>query len=223
MNLLQTVVESLLFYHPAVWWVSGVIRIEREKCCDDLVVALQGDAREYARALLTLEEQRVSRLEPMLAANGGDLMERIQRLAVHSEEPRSLGSVMAVVGVLTALGCLTAFGQNTSGAFDTWLTQDAAYIIKDNEKQAFRQLKTDAQKEKFIAEFWANRDPSPATPDQNEFKDEHYRRIGYANQKFATKLEGWKTDPGRVYIFGERVIIEFKVSDGEYTWTRDPQ
>ncbi|MCX6614135.1 MAG: GWxTD domain-containing protein, partial [Acidobacteria bacterium] len=106
---------------------------------------------------------------------------------------------------------------------------------------------TDAQREKFIAEFWAKRDPSPATPDKNEFKDEHYRRIGYANQKFATKIEGWKTDRGRVYItygppdeiemhpgraswlykridgVGERVIIEFKVSNGEYTWTKDPR
>ncbi|MCX6609645.1 MAG: GWxTD domain-containing protein, partial [Acidobacteria bacterium] len=192
-NLLQTVVESLLFYHPAVWWVSGVIRQEREHCCDDLVVALQGNARDYARALLTLEEKRATRLEPVLAANGGDLMERIQRLAGHREEPKSLGGAM----VLVVVGCLAAFGQTSSEA---WLTQDVAYIIKDNEKQTFRELKTDAQREKFIAEFWAKRDPSPATPDKNEFKDEHYRRIGYANQKFATKIEGWKTDRGRVYI-----------------------
>jgi GWxTD domain-containing protein len=246
-NLLQTVVESLLFYHPAVWWVSGVIRQEREHCCDDLVVALQGNARDYARALLTLEEQRATRLEPALAANGGDLMERIQRLAGHREESRSLGGVMAIAGVLTALGCLAAFGQKSSGPYDMWLKQDVAYIIKDDEKARFSSLKSDAEREQFIVQFWAKRDPSPATPGKNEFKDEHYRRIGYANQKFATKIEGWKTDRGRVYILygppdelemhpdraswlyrsipgvGERVIIEFKLVGGEYVWTRDPQ
>jgi GWxTD domain-containing protein len=239
-NLLQTAVESLLFYHPAVWWVSGVIRQEREHCCDDLVVALQGNARDYARALLTLEEQRATRLEPALAANGGDLMERIQRMTGHREEPKSLGGVM----VLVVLGCLAAFGQKSS---DLWLTQDVTYIIKDDEKARFKTLKSDAEREQFIVQFWARRDPTPATPDVNEFKDEHYRRIGYANQKFASKIEGWKTDRGRVYIIygppdelemhpdrtswlyrsipgiGERVIIEFKLVGGEYVWTRDPQ
>jgi bla regulator protein blaR1 len=58
-NLMQSVVESLLFYHPAVWWVSSVIRNEREHCCDDLVVALEGDPRGYAAALLALELGRV--------------------------------------------------------------------------------------------------------------------------------------------------------------------
>ena len=239
-NLLQTAVESLLFYHPAVWWVSGVIRQEREHCCDDLVVALQGNARDYARALLTLEEQRATRLEPVLAANGGDLMERIQRMAGHREEPKSLGGVM----VLVVLGCLAAFGQKSN---DIWLTQDVTYIIKDDEKARFKTLKSDAEREQFIVQFWARRDPTPATPDVNEFKDEHYRRIGYANQKFASKIEGWKTDRGRVYIMygppdelemhpdraswlyrsipgiGERVIIEFKLVREEYVWTRDPQ
>jgi GWxTD domain-containing protein len=238
-NLLQTVVESLLFYHPAVWWVSGVIRQEREHCCDDLVVALQGNARDYARALLTLEEQRATRLEPVLAANGGDLMERIQRLAGHREEPKSPGGVM----VLVVLGCLAAFGQNSSNA---WLNQDAIYIIKDDERARFKTLKSDAEREQFIVQFWARRDPTPATPAVNEFKDEHYRRIGYANKKFATKVEGWKTDRGRVYItygppdeiemhpdnakwlykriagVGESVIIEFKIQGGEFIWTRDP-
>ncbi len=246
-NLLQVTVESLLFYHPAVWWVSGVIGGEREKCCDDLVVALQGDAPEYARALLTLEERRATRLEPMLAANGGDLMERIERLAGHREEPRSLGGVIAIVGLLTVLGCLVALGQKPGGPYEMWLKQDVSYIIKDAEKAQYNKLKTDADREKFIVEFWAKRDPSPATPNENEFKEEHYRRIAYSNQKFATKLEGWKTDRGRVYIqygppdeiemhpgraswlyksiagVGERVIIEFKVVDGEYKWTRDPQ
>jgi beta-lactamase regulating signal transducer with metallopeptidase domain len=79
-NLLQTAVETVLFYHPAVWWVSAQIRLERENCCDDLAVQSCGDALDYARTLAQLEELRV---DPglALAANGGSLLARIQRLA----------------------------------------------------------------------------------------------------------------------------------------------
>ena len=79
-NLLQNLAEDLLFYHPAVWWVSAVIRAERENCCDDMVVAAQGDAHGFAEALAALEERRWSVHDAALAANGGDLMNRIRRL-----------------------------------------------------------------------------------------------------------------------------------------------
>lgn len=245
-NLLQAVVESLLFYHPAVWLVSGMVRVEREKCCDDMVVAMQGDAKEYARALLVLEEQRGERLEPALAANGGELMQRIERLAGKKEEARGLGGVLTLVCLVTLMGCLVAFGQQQT-ADDTWLKKDVIYIIKDDEKQRYKKLKTDEEREKFIEQFWAKRDPSPATPNENEFKKEHYRRIAYASERFATKIEGWKTDQGRMYItfgppdememhpgeranwlyrqipgVGERVMMEFKFVGGEYVMTMDP-
>lgn len=79
-NLLQAVVETLLFYHPAVWWVSRRIRQEREHCCDDLAVAACGDALTYARALLEMEQLRAAGPQLAMAANGGSLMNRIQRL-----------------------------------------------------------------------------------------------------------------------------------------------
>ena len=79
-NLLQTGIEGLLFYHPAVWWVSGVVRAERENCCDDVVVERQGNAREYAAALFTVEQQRSRAPEAALAATGGSLARRIRRL-----------------------------------------------------------------------------------------------------------------------------------------------
>jgi len=79
-NMLQTVVEILGFYHPAVWWVSRRIRIERENCCDDLAVRLCGDSVRYARALTCLEEVRHSQAELAVAATGGSLIERISRL-----------------------------------------------------------------------------------------------------------------------------------------------
>jgi beta-lactamase regulating signal transducer with metallopeptidase domain len=79
-NLFQTAVETLLFYHPAVWWVSARIRTERESCCDDLAVHIVGDRITYARALATLEEMRSPQSALALASNGGNLMFRIRRL-----------------------------------------------------------------------------------------------------------------------------------------------
>src|SRR5687768_2508429 len=79
-NLLQTIVETLLFYHPAVWWVSGRIRLEREHCCDDAAVAACGDVLSYARALTELEGLRGAMPALAMAATGGSLTERVRRL-----------------------------------------------------------------------------------------------------------------------------------------------
>lgn len=79
-NMAQSVVEAVLFYHPAVWWVSEQIRAERELCCDDLAVAATGDALGYARALAELESRQPARITPVLAANGGSLVNRVRRL-----------------------------------------------------------------------------------------------------------------------------------------------
>jgi VWFA-related protein len=79
-SILQGIAESVLFYHPAVWWISEQIRSERELCCDDLAVAATGDVLAYARALAELESRQPVRLTPALAANGGSLVNRIRRL-----------------------------------------------------------------------------------------------------------------------------------------------
>ena len=79
-NLLQTVVETLLFYHPAVWWLSRRIRAEREHCCDDLAVSLCGDPVAYAAALAELEGLRSTTGDLVLAATGGSLLQRVRRL-----------------------------------------------------------------------------------------------------------------------------------------------
>jgi len=100
-NLLQSTVEILFFYHPAVWWLSAEIRAERENACDDVAVASCGDALFYARALARLEELRGSAPSPKLAlaANGGSLMNRIHRLVIPTLPP----SNTARAGVLAAL------------------------------------------------------------------------------------------------------------------------
>jgi GWxTD domain-containing protein len=87
-NLLQSLMEDLLFYHPAVWWVSGLVRSERENCCDDVVVNARGDAHGLAAALTALEDYRWAARETVLAANGGHLMNRIRRLLEGKQGPR---------------------------------------------------------------------------------------------------------------------------------------
>ena len=82
-NMLQSVAEAVLFYHPAVWWISGQIRAERELCCDDLAVQASGDVVTYVKALAELESYRPVRSGNALAANGGSLLNRIRRLAGH--------------------------------------------------------------------------------------------------------------------------------------------
>ncbi len=109
-NLLQNAIETLLFYHPAVWWLSNRIRDERERCCDDLAVALCGDPILYAKALTRLEEMRAGIPEPALAATGGDLLARIRRLTGKqqktTQKPRRL--IPSWQGSLAAAACVIA-------------------------------------------------------------------------------------------------------------------
>jgi GWxTD domain-containing protein len=83
--------------------------------------------------------------------------------------------------------------------FKKWLNEDVIYIISDEEKKAFKGLQTDEEREAFIEQFWLRRDPSPDT-EENEYREEHYRRIAYANDNFASGIPGWKSDRGMIYI-----------------------
>jgi GWxTD domain-containing protein len=280
-NLLQNVVEGLLFYHPAVWWVSHVIRTEREHCCDDAVVALRGNARQYAGALAALEAMRAP--QAALAASGGSLVKRVRRLLRQPEGPQgSPATTIAVLVLMAAAATMLSAWQQTPqlpersappprviaqaqtkqgdapqaprrtvpDPYRKWLNEDVAYIITNEERATFRNLQSDAERERFIEQFWLLRDPTPGTV-ENEFKEEHYRRIAYSNENFADPaLPGWKTDRGRVYItygppdekeshpaatppneqwlyryiegIGANVIIEFDEQDGHMRMTTDP-
>src|ERR1700690_2664624 len=106
--------------------------------------------------------------------------------------------------------------QEISGTYKTWLTQDVAYIISDEERNAFKNLSNDEERDAFIEQFWLRRNPNPDSPD-NEFREEHYRRIAYANEHFAAGKPGWKTDRGHIYIsFGKPDSIESHPSGGSY-------
>ncbi|MGA9851461.1 MAG: M56 family metallopeptidase [Gammaproteobacteria bacterium] len=114
-NLLQIAVETLLFYHPMVRWVSHQARLEREQCCDDMVVKLHGNAIDYARALAELESLRHPRTAFVLGANGGQVLERIHRLL---GQPTT-NAAMSWLPLLLAAGLLLA------GSFMTVLQQKA--------------------------------------------------------------------------------------------------
>jgi GWxTD domain-containing protein len=240
-NLIQTIVEGLLFYHPAVWWISSAIRTERENCCDDLVVETNGDAHGYATALAALAQNRWGAHEAALAATGGNLGKRIRRLLSQPELPRTTVAPVLAAGILIVSSALllsawqspiekapaallagpqtpslmsqplmiaqaqaqtrTAPPANSDveDPYRKWLNEEVPYIITDQERSTFKSLSTNSDRAAFIGQFWLRRDPTPGTP-RNEFREEHYRRIKYANERFASRIPGWKTDRGRIYI-----------------------
>jgi GWxTD domain-containing protein len=109
-----------------------------------------------------------------------------------------------------------ALKQELSKPYKKWLDEDVVYIITDEERAAFKQLSNDEERDNFIEAFWQRRDPTPDT-EENEFKEEHYQRIAYANEHFAAGVPGWKTDRGRTYIvFGKPDEIESHPSGGTY-------
>jgi len=217
-NLMQSVVESVLFYHPAVWWVSSRIRREREHCCDDIAVTFSGDRLAYAKALSCMEEMRAPATAGAVAATGGALKTRVARLLGLNREPvfpRPAAAILLVL-VTTSAGLVVlravhaapaAPQQSTStttgnfgDALTQWLNQDVRWIITPEERQAFLRLTTNQQRVEFIRQFWERRNPNPGSSD-NEFKKEHYRRLAYASAHFGWKQQsGWQTSRGHVYI-----------------------
>ena len=220
LNALQNLVEGLLFYNPAVWWISRVIRNEREKCCDDFVVEVSGDAHEYARALAALGTTRWSGREPAVAAKGGSLMKRIRRLLYPTVPTVAWTPALATLALFIAVAfTLSAWPQNDpprsvairacpdSAHGDTtpvadykkWINEDVFYIIDDAEREAYQKLTTNDERACFIYQFWERRNPNPGST-ENKFKVEHYRRIAYANAHFGASVPGWQTDRGHMYI-----------------------
>jgi GWxTD domain-containing protein len=237
-NVLQTFVEGLLFYHPAVWWISGVMRREREHCCDDVALEVSGDAYAYASTLAALERTRWAATQTAMAAAGGSVTERVRRLIKPEINSSGGWSSMVVLAVLGACGVLAAAQLKTvapapgitrpaialapqqaaaeASPYEKWLNNDVVYIVNKVERYAFGNLKTNEEREKFIEQFWQWRDPTPDTP-HNEYKEEHYRRIAYVNARFGADVEGWRTDRGRIYIvYGPPDEIESHPSGGRY-------
>src|SRR5262245_57642653 len=111
--------------------------------------------------------------------------------------------------------------ESGKSANKAWVDEDVRWIITNEERKAFNTLRTDEEREQFIEQFWLRRDPDPDT-DVNEYREEYYRRIAYANEKYTSGKLGWMTDRGRIYImFGKPDQVESHPSGGSYdrpTW-----
>lgn len=109
-----------------------------------------------------------------------------------------------------------ALRQELKGEYKKWVDEDVRWIITDQELQAFKSLSNDEERDQFIENFWLRRNPNPDSP-ENEFREEHYARIAYANEHFAAGKPGWKTDRGHIYIaFGKPDSIDSHPSGGSY-------
>ena len=109
-----------------------------------------------------------------------------------------------------------ALRKELEGPWKKWLNEDVVYIITDEERNAFKHLQTDEEREQFVEAFWKRRDPTPDT-EENEYKEELYRRIAYANEHYASGIPGWKTDRGMIYIkYGPADEVDSHPSGGSY-------
>jgi len=109
-----------------------------------------------------------------------------------------------------------AIEKEMQSPYKKWLEDEVPYIITSEEKSAFLKLSTDEEREQFIEQFWERRNPNPGSP-ENEFKEEYYRRIAYANEHYSSGVPGWRTDRGRIYImYGPPDEIESHPSGGTY-------
>jgi GWxTD domain-containing protein len=110
----------------------------------------------------------------------------------------------------------SGLNQELTKVYKKWLNEDVVWIISDQERAAFKQLSNDEERDNFIEAFWQRRDPTPDT-EENEYKEEHYRRIAYANEHYAAGIPGWKTDRGRIYImYGPADEVSGSPAGGTY-------
>lgn len=110
------------------------------------------------------------------------------------------------------------FSRDLPTIYQRWLDEDVRWIITPEERVAFNRLSKNEERDRFVEQFWLRRDPTPGTA-ENEFKEEHYRRIAYTNVHFAQAIPGWRTDRGRIYIvYGppDRVKTVSARSNGDF-------
>jgi len=109
-----------------------------------------------------------------------------------------------------------AIQKEMESPYKKWLSEEVPYIITGEERASFKKLTTDDEREQFIEAFWERRNPNPNSP-ENEFKEEYYRRIAYANEHYASGIQGWRTDRGRIYImYGPADEVDSHPSGGSY-------
>jgi GWxTD domain-containing protein len=227
--LAANVYAAVCWFHPLAWWLRAHLAGLAEAASDDEALTGMADSCRYAEILLgwIAKAPRRVRWEALAMARGGG-MKRVERIlsmerVLAGPLPRGvLAAVILAAGgllyplasarLVPALAAATppdAARQQAARKLAEaiarpdlrkWVDEDVAYIITPEERQVFLHLTEHAHMVQFIEQFWLRRDPTPGTP-ENEAKEEHYRRIAYANERFGTaKQPGWRTDRGRTYI-----------------------
>lgn len=222
--------RSVFFFHPFAWWLRTELTRLAEDASDDVAMAVTGNRIGYAETLLSfMQRSQTGRVEwqGVAMATRQTRAQRMDRI-LDSDRPLSqslsLRAFCSLLAIALPLIYITATSevveaQNsqelnqpaplpTGDRYSKWLSQDVIYIIKDEEKAAFNRLQTSAEKDQFIEQFWEHRDPTPGTA-RNEFKEEHYRRISYADRFSFGTVDGWRSNRGRIYIvYGPPDVIE---------------
>jgi beta-lactamase regulating signal transducer with metallopeptidase domain len=207
-NIFQTVVETLGFYHPAVWWVSHKIRVERENCCDDLAVSVCSDKVGYARALTSMEEARFAKGDLAVAASGGSLSRRIRRLiGTSSAENKRLGYVPIVISILLVMAlmipttlAITARRENRDSSPNSTTKSDSikatdAYIAATDQKNDYdpkypaADLDETAAKAQILFECKIFEVPIDLRFLEGEHKEDEVSRIVWLGNEYAERLE----------------------------------
>jgi GWxTD domain-containing protein len=220
---LSMLLRSSLWFHPLIWWLDHRLLVEREAARDEEALSLV--SREaYVECLLKVCRAGSGLDAPFTAGMAAsNLQKRIDllmkaKITKQSQFARPAWTFAAAAGALIATVALvpTAVqGQRPTSPYTKWLDEDVVYIINPPEQAAYLALKTDAEREHFIGQFWQLRGTAA--------KEEHYRRIAYANERFGGQnVAGWRTPRGRIYItFGPPYQIEQHPARGTESWRYD--
>ena len=146
--------------------------------------------------LSVLASTALAQDQPASDAKAGDQAGKAATPSTQAQPADSTDPLKRAVDAKRKKQQMKEFKKEVNPAYKKWLDEDVVYIITDEERAAFKQLSNDEERDNFIEAFWQRRDPTPDT-EENEYKEEHYQRIAYANEHFAAGVPGWRTDRGR--------------------------
>jgi GWxTD domain-containing protein len=212
--------SCLFWFHPLAWWLERELAVLAEYACDDSALTILPDRQDYARVLLDMAYAAKSANGRLVwgaisMAKPNTVQKRIEQIMDETRQiPKAFGAsrwatlavcslpllyLVSSVQLAPAQTPAPQVRRALDSPYNRWLDEEVRWIISDYERVAFTQLRTDSDREKFIEAFWLRRDPTPGTP-ENEYQEEHYRRIAYANDHFTEAIPGWNTDRGMIYI-----------------------